>query len=43
MELLDTDADLTDPDLDNWIYEKVNEFKYLGVCMNTKTGHKRLN
>ncbi|VVC24148.1 Hypothetical protein CINCED_3A003752 [Cinara cedri] len=30
MELLDTDADVTDPDPDDWIYEKVNEFKYLG-------------
>ncbi|VVC34371.1 Endonuclease/exonuclease/phosphatase,Reverse transcriptase domain [Cinara cedri] len=36
MELLDTDADVMDPDPDDWIYEKVNEFKYLGVCVNTK-------
>ena len=36
MELLDTDADSTNPDPDDWIYEKVNEFKYLGVCINTK-------
>jgi hypothetical protein len=36
MELLDTDADLTDPDTKDWIYEKMNEFKYHGVCINTK-------
>jgi hypothetical protein len=35
-ELLDTDTDLTDPNSEDWIYEKVNEFKYLGVCINTK-------
>lgn len=36
MELIDTDIDLMNPDPDDWIYEKVNEFKYLGVCINTK-------
>jgi hypothetical protein len=36
MELLDTDADLTDPDSEDWIYEKFNEFKYLSVCINIK-------
>lgn len=34
MKLLDTDADITDPD--EWIYEKVKEFKYLDVCIYTK-------
>jgi len=33
MELFDTVADIADPD--EWIYEKVNEFKYLSVCINT--------
>lgn len=35
MELLDTDADLTGLEPDDWRYEKVNEFKYLVVCINT--------
>jgi hypothetical protein len=36
IELLDTDTDLMNPDSDDKIYEKVNEFKYLGLCINTK-------
>lgn len=36
MELLDMNTDFTDSDSNESIYEKVNEFKYLGVCINTK-------
>ncbi|KAL4098346.1 hypothetical protein QTP88_022976 [Uroleucon formosanum] len=36
MELLDMNTDFTDSHSNESIYEKVNEFKYLGVCINTK-------
>ncbi|KAL4142987.1 hypothetical protein QTP88_005369 [Uroleucon formosanum] len=36
MELLDTDTDTKNPDQGDLIYEKVNEFKYFGVCINTR-------
>lgn len=34
VELLDTDANITDPE--EWTYKKISEFQYLGVCLNTK-------
>jgi hypothetical protein len=37
IELLDTDTDQTNLDPEDWLYEKVNEFKYFGVCINTKS------
>ncbi|VVC40512.1 Reverse transcriptase domain [Cinara cedri] len=38
MEQLDTEENSMDPepDPDDWMYEKVNEFKYLGICINAK-------
>lgn len=38
-ELLDTVANITDPE--EWTYEKINEFQYIDVCLNTKHNKSR--